>query len=293
MKVFDGSLHRIKQDIVKLRRDSRVLQFVYYLKSVFDFRRGISMHLRKLPVIVSLTSVPSRLHTLYLCIETLLSQSLKPDKIILWLDENTLRSGIPKMLQRQQARGLTIEPCRDIGPYKKIIPTLRRYPDALIVTADDDMFYPPDWLLKLYEAYQREPQYIHCYRAHLIEKESARQIKKYLDFFGKDKGVHGPSLWLFPTGVAGVIYPPHVFSGEVFNEDVFFKIVPTSDDIWLKAMSLLNRVPCKKVFPESRLWPYIPGTQAQGLWHKNVMEGQNDVQIKAVFDRYDLYEILD
>ncbi len=51
-------------------------------------------------------------------------------------------------------KGLTIDWCEDIKSYKKLIPTLKKYPDAIIVTADDDLIYDNKWLEQLYNAAQ-------------------------------------------------------------------------------------------------------------------------------------------
>lgn len=111
---------------------------------------------------------------------------------------------------------------------------------SVIVTADDDMFYPKDWLKILYDSYQAEPQYIHCHRAHLMVKAPDGKLKKYRDWKLRSPGIQGPSPLLFPTGIGGVLYPPGFLHKEVFNEAVFMRICPTGDDIWLKAMSLLK-----------------------------------------------------
>lgn len=38
--------------------------------------------------------------------------------------------------------------------YKKIIPSLKEYPENIIFTCDDDIFYPKGWLKDLYEDYK-------------------------------------------------------------------------------------------------------------------------------------------
>ena len=48
-------------------------------------RYGLNCNKRSQKVIVSLTSYPKRINTVWITIETLLRQSFKPDKIILWL----------------------------------------------------------------------------------------------------------------------------------------------------------------------------------------------------------------
>ena len=44
-----------------------------------------------------------------------------------------------------------------------------------------------------------------------------------------------------------MLYPPKIFDIEVLNEEIFMKLAPRADDIWLKAMTLKNNKQCKKV----------------------------------------------
>ena len=281
----------VKQRMGWLRYQWRSKEYIYQFKARFSNVSGVLENRRETPLIVSLTSIPERLHKVHLCIETLLSQSLKPDNIILWLSDTIHGDDIPENLKRLEKRGLQIRGCRDIGPYTKLIYTLRENPQSIIVTADDDVFYPAYWLKKLYLAYQAEPQYIYCYRAHLMKCNSKGIPESYhhWDYFAP--GMLGPSHFLLPTGHCGVLYPAGSLHHEVFNEELFSSICPTGDDIWFKAMSLLNGVACKKVEPFFRKFKGISGTQAKALHKLNVTQNRNDVQIRAVFEHYDLYRL--
>ena len=46
--------------------------------------------------------------------------------------------------------GLEIRFVKDIGSYTKAIYAFKEFSESIIVTADDDIFYPKDWLKKLY-----------------------------------------------------------------------------------------------------------------------------------------------
>ncbi len=270
----------------------RSKEFYYHFYSTFSSAFGVLVNKRELPLIISLTTIPERIHKVYLCIETLLRQSTKPDYIILWLSETISKDIIPESLKRLKSRGLQIRFCRDIGPHTKLIYTLKENPQDIIITADDDVFYPRNWLEQLYEAYQKEPQYIHCHRGHLMTCKSNGKLRKYKDWDRFAPGIAGPSLLLFPTGCAGVLYPPGSLCREVFNDEIFMRICPTGDDIWFKAMSLLNGVACKKVAPFSKEFMIIKSTQVKALYKLNVMQKKNDEQIQATFEHYDLYRSL-
>ncbi len=263
--------------------------FNSHFNSKFSSASGVLENNREVPLIISLTTIPERISKVYLCIEALLEQSVKPDYVILWLSEIIDKDTIPESLKRLESRGLQIRFCKDIGPHNKIIHTLKENPECIIVTADDDIFYPRNWLKELYEAYQKEPQYIHCHMAHLMTRKSDGKLSNYNDWDRCSQGIVGPSLLLFPIGSRGVLYPPGSLHREVLNDEIFTRICPTNDDIWLKAMSLLNGVACKKVAPFSETFITIRGTQAKALFTLNVLQKKNDEQIQATFERYDLY----
>jgi len=280
----------IRDEFLELRLNSErnALRRNYPLRDC-----GINQQKRNIPIIVSLTSIPPRLKMLPLCLRALLSQSFRPNKVILWLSEYD-RSGnkaisksrLPKELLALAKRGLEIRFCEDIGSYRKLIPTLKKFPDSVIVTADDDVIYPKDWLKKLYASYQADPKSIHCYQARFVSFKPNGEIDDYLNWVFDCEGNKKSSL-VCPVGVYGVLYPPKVLSNEVFNEDVFLKICPKADDIWFKAMSLKNNIHCQKVYPELKGLSTIPGSQVVSLFSEN--ENRNDEQIRAVFGKYGLF----
>ncbi|MDR1893713.1 MAG: hypothetical protein LBQ61_03335 [Spirochaetales bacterium] len=67
------------------------------------------------------------------------------------------------------------------------------------------------------------------------------------------------------TGCGGVLYPPRCLHGDVFLEEVFMKLAPTSDDIWFWLMGVRNKT--KVCVPPGHLAKLheINGTQDQGL----------------------------
>jgi hypothetical protein len=265
------------------------LENYYRCNALFSKRIGVTQSKRNPPLIVSLTTIPERMHKVHLCIESLLRQSCKPDYLMLWVSIS--EDKVPKRLDRLKKRGLQIKFCKDIRSHRKIFYTLKENPQSIIVTADDDVFYPKNWLKQLYDAYLKEPQYIHCHRAHLMIKNSDGKLKQYREWLRLSPGIQGPSLLLFPTGVGGVLYPPHSLHEEALNEDVFIRLTPYCDDTWQKAMSLLNGTQCKKVSPFFSYYIQIRGVSKKSLM-KITSDGKKDEQIRAVFEYYNLYNII-
>jgi len=241
-------------------------------------------------LIVSLTSFGRRIHNVFLTIESLFQQSIKADKIILWLSETEFsRDNIPEMLKKAEKRGLTIEFCKDIGSYTKLIHTLAKYPDDLIITVDDDILYPFDMIERLIVAYREHPDVIHCHRAHKIGFSKNGRLKSYNNWnYCIDDPE--PSLRIFPTGVAGILYFPGCFHEDILNEKLFLKLAPYSDDVWFKAMSLLRNVKCNIIQAQDNSvnkLMVIEGSQVNSLWSRNKdPRNGNNAQIKAVFNHY-------
>jgi len=245
-------------------------------------------------VIVSMTTHSKRIYKVYLAIESLLQQTVKPNKIILWLandefdDEN-----IPEKLRRLKKRGLEIEYYKDIRQYKKIIPVLEKYPEDIIITVDDDVIYQDDLVENLMNSYKKDPQSIHFCRGHRMKLDETGKLLKYKDWQHRI-AYEGTDILNFPTGVGGVLYPPHSLHTDVTRADLFMNLAPTSDDIWLKGMAILQGSSAKKAYTHSpngvdyhSINPDEPEDDI-ALFHINVSGGKNDEQIEALFRYYDI-----
>lgn len=112
---------------------------------------------RKHKVIVSLTSYGRRVSAvLPYTIYSLLRQTYKPDVIILWLDYDSWNErNLPSSIRKLQKYGLTIKFCNDIKSYKKLIPTLKLYPDEIIITVDDDIYYKKNMVERLIKSIKK------------------------------------------------------------------------------------------------------------------------------------------
>lgn len=249
----------------------------------FIFRRAGKKHTLPSPLIVSLTSYPARFGTLHLTLKCLLSQSIAPDRVILWIAHADKEQLTPDITRLQNA-GLEISFCDDLRSYKKIIPTLKKYPNSFIATADDDMYYWPTWLEELVQNYQGNPKEIVCHRAHLIRLGNSNLPLPYTQWEGRTDYLL-PSPLIFPTGCVGVLYPPKCLHTDVLKREVFLKCCPEADDVWLYWMMRLNGAVARRVPLTHHLHPWTD-TQQTALWHRNSSQGGNDIQIKNMLDHY-------
>lgn len=256
-------------------------------------RSGINAAPRDCPVVVSLTTHPARLSTVFLAVESLLNQSFKPDRIVLWLSRAEINAGdIPTELRRQQQRGLEIRwHDENLSCYKKLIHALEEFADCHIVTADDDLMFPRHWLRDLHRAHTRHPHAIAAHRGYWCSRRAARELRPYNLWPAADNAT-APSHDIFPTCGAGAWFAPGVLDARVTERALFMRLCPGADDIWYKAMSLLAQAPTVLARARSVTFPliYARGSQRKTLWQVN--ERANDAHLKAVFDHFDLYAMV-
>lgn len=237
-------------------------------------------------VIASLTSYPARMDTLHLAIESIISQTHKADDIILWLAQDQFpnrEEDLPDTIKAFLAdRKLTIRWCKDLKPHKKYFYAMQEFPEALIITFDDDLMYGEKTIEDLYFSYLLWPNAVSTVRAHLITFDDHGKCLPYRYWIKEvDAHILTPSMQFLATGVAGVLYPPGLFKTEMFDENAILETCLWADDLWLKAMQIVSKVPVVIAKPHERL-KYIPGSQKEALCHTNVDLDQNDVQWDAI-----------
>lgn len=246
-------------------------------------------------IIVSLTTYGKRIYDVHLAIESIMEQTMKANKIILWLEYDFEKTHLPLFLQKLKEKGLEIYYCKNLYSYKKLIPTLKLFPNDAIITIDDDLIYEPDLLERLISNYIKNPSYIYCSRQHKMRLNKNGKLLPYLKWEWQSTNSE-IDIMNFPTGGAGTLYPPNSLDKEVFNESVFMDICKYADDVWFKAMAIKKGTLSKKIYthnPTGEDYIEIENVQDIGLKNINVTgEALNDKQIHDVFTKYNLYKLL-
>lgn len=286
------NLIRIKDSIVindkKINKKSVVLD-KENLKELSII--GLTKTKRKKRIIVSLTSYPKRINNIYITLYSLLNQTIKADKIVLWLAEDEFQDKkIPESLLYLSKKGIDINWCKNIKSYKKLIPSLLEFKNDIIVTADDDIFYYKTWLSSLYFSYKKSEKDIHALRVRKIDEKinSKYDIKYNLLKLVKNECA---SFLNIPTGAGGVLYPPNSLSKDVFFENIFLDIAISADDLWFWAMAVVNNTKIHSVQPNYNELIYTDiqnELSKDTLNYINVKNNENDKQLYAILDKYDL-----
>lgn len=241
-------------------------------------------HLLPSELVVSLTSYGKRFPTIRQTLENLLTQSIAPDRVILWVSPSDLDILPSEVRQLVGFRNFEVRTTEDIGPFTKIIPVLRAMPHAYIVTADDDVYYQQDWLERLVKNHTAPRKEIICHRAHGVRVESDGSVASYEMWDWNSNDFSSTSI--FPTGVGGVLYSPGSLPEEALNEASFRSLCPKADDVWLAWMGRIGGAEYKKVFntADAISWP---GSQKGALHLGNRgAGGGNDRQMAQMSKAY-------
>ncbi len=294
------ALNRMKKKRQEAHKaPSKVVQFLlgyvewYYnilVKKQYEKKPSCTYLLNQEPrdqkVIVSFTSFPKRIGTVWLVVETLLRQTYKPDMIILWLAKSQFPTmdDLPEELTRLQKCGLTIRFCDDLRSHKKYYYAMQEFPEDLIILVDDDTFYSYDMVEKLVQMHRKHPDDIVCMTPTMITAVQDLP-SKWVSPKCSEHIEH--SYFAQPYSGQGTLYPPHCLDEEyAFDKEKIMELCPYADDLWLKLMSMRKGTCVTSIYKYRSIPVNIYGTAAGSLYYINGENKQNDVQWQNLLDHY-------
>jgi hypothetical protein len=240
-------------------------------------------------LIVSLTSFPGRIEKVWLAIESIMDQSLKPDQIILWLakEEFDGKKSLPKNLTRLEKRGLEIRFCEDnLMPHKKYFYAMQQYPESIVITIDDDMIYSPFLVEKLVENNKKYPKAICCSILREIEFDDQNNPLPYREWSYVRENKK-PDFKYHVMGGGGTLFPPKSIHDEAFNVKNLKKMALRTDDLWLKIMSLKNGAKVMSIAGEfDRFFVPLIFKEMNRLADDNISQNINDRNLQALYRHY-------
>lgn len=261
------------------------------LKKIFRFITEMSAVNTKpadqevVDAIVSFTTIPHRLRSVHLTVKSILNRSVKPKKVVLWLN-NELKSEVPNSLIKLTNDNFEIKYCDSTSSHRKLVLSLDAYPDDVIVTCDDDCLYPDDWLEKLWIEHTKYPDEIIANRCNFISYDENGVTLPYKNWVKKVPP--GTSHFaIMPAGYGGVLYPPKSLHADVTNFDLYMKLTPKADDLWFKAMSYLSGTMSRRSSNPSDKPITIPFTQKFTLARENIKKDLNREQWDNLREYYD------
>ena len=218
-------------------------------------------------LIISLTSYPGRFATLHLTLQSILDQSVRPDRILLWIAEDDLGQ-LPDAVTALTGESLEVRTCEDLRNFKKILPTRTAHPGAFILICDDDSYYPSDWLERIVGHYDAARPAIVCTRAHQVKLDTDGLPMPYRTWPRNvaREWTSGARRDLLPTGNGGVLYPPGSLPDLTLDRALIKQLSATSDDVWLFFMGRQAGFPVSRVPGPKFNYLEWPNSQASALW---------------------------
>jgi hypothetical protein len=114
------------------------------------------------------------------------------------------------------------------------------------------------WLEKLYETHLKFPNDIVCNKARRIGLNDQNELLDYSQWKYNSENDFRRNLAI---GEGGILYPPNALNNQVTDYELALRLTPNADDLWFKAMALLNNTNVRLADNPSKVFIPIPGTQ--------------------------------
>ena len=232
--------------------------------------------------ILSLTSHPARFDALALALPELKKQILQPTEIILNIAHSDITQ-LPQSVRDLEATGfVVINECADLGPGKKLIPTLKSYPGMPIIVVDDDLLLSPDLTLQLMLEHHLYPDSIIASRVHRVTYAQDGLLEPFSAWEKASDSLAGPSFDLMATSGAGTLFPAGALHPDGLDEARYVELAFHTDDLWWFFQARRNGTTVRRL-PGNRPLEFIPETQEVGLWQTGNKD-RNDINFKKLVD---------
>lgn len=240
-------------------------------------------------IIISLTSFPARMDKIHLCLKSLLIQTLKPDKIVVYLGKDEFTNiELPNKVCELMKYGVEFRFVEDLKPHTKYYYAIQEFPNSIVITVDDDVYYEPHLVEDLYKYHTKFPHDVICTRAHKMKIVNSKLVS-YNAWEFETRDVGRESHLFFATGVGGVLYPVNCLCEETFNVSNIKKLSLRQDDVWLKMMEVISKTKVFIIPPRSL--KYVIGiwnSEKITLNSSNVGQNKNDIYISNVMTEYNI-----
>lgn len=198
-------------------------------------------------VVVSFTSYPARIGTLWMVVDSLFRQKITPSKIILYLSKVNFpkkEKDLPNSLLSYCGDFFSIVWVDDnLMPHKKYFYAFQQYRDKIIITVDDDNYYRDDLIKTLWDIHLNFPNCVCANTVSEIVNENGI-IDKYENWNSNIRQSNNSSFNYLAIGASGILYPMGEYRKSASsNPKTIIRTCLRADDLWLKCHELLFDIP--------------------------------------------------
>lgn len=199
-------------------------------------------------IIISLTSIPSRIDSIWCVMESIFRQTKLPDRILLYLSTNQFKNNSTVLEKLNKYVDLGLEVIffqEDLGPHKKYFYTFSSYPKSKVITIDDDIIYSFNFIE-------------HLISIDLTKYSVVGNVYSRYTFLDEFQNHFNYSI---PIGAGGILYDVSKLDlSLILNKDAIIETALYQDDLWLYFINLFSGVkihherenylifPCRKLF---------------------------------------------
>lgn len=225
----------------------------------------------------TLTSFPDRIDTVQHTLKSLFTQSLKPDRVILWLAKEEFDGNeFPQSIKDFQKIGLEIKFCENMFGHKRYYKLIEEQKEnELVVMFDDDILFPKNLVERLYDTWKENPQCIVCDRGQVLTFENDGSVMNPGRWStNSNVGIKKPSFRVLASPGGGCLIPKGALYKDASNTEIINKYALKTGDIWLMFMAAQNDTKIVRTYKYHRIFILSEDTQTVQLGKEAIYQGR-------------------
>ena len=273
-----------KKNFKEFERQVRIQQQEIKKMALMNYLPFIEKNKESWKFVVSITSHSPRFDSLAEVLEGLKLQVLQPQTILLNIAHDEIAK-LPRQVHELASSGLvTIVATEDLGPAKKLIPTLGSHKDLPIIVIDDDLAFDPELFLHLMVQHYLYPHAIIASRVHQVTTNDKGEVNSFEQWNKQYVDSDGPATNLMPTSGAGTLFPAGSLHADAADANQYRELSNYTDDLWWYFQARRNGTLIRRISGFSDL-NFLEDTQEAGLW-KNGNQDRNEANLLNLLQKY-------
>lgn len=236
----------------------------------------------------TLTTFPDRIDSVQYTVKSLFNQSVKPDRIVLWLaEEEFRRKEFPDSIKELQKRGLEIRYCDNLFGHKRNYKFIEEQKvNELLIMFDDDIIFPYYMIERLYDKWKEYPNAIICDRGQLLTFDGDEVLNPGRWSSISDVGLDSPSYRILASPGGGCLVPPNSLYKDANDPEKIKKYALRTDDIWLMFMAAQNNTKILRTYKHHRIFILSESQQTVQLGKEAIYNGGYMRTFEALAEKY-------
>lgn len=238
----------------------------------------LTLNTEKRDVIITctLTSFPARIDSVQQTIKSLFNQSMKPDRIVLWLAEDEFAGKeMPDSIKQLMKQGLEVQFCENLYGHKRYYKLIQEQKkNEIILMFDDDILFSSATIERLYSVWKKHPDCIVCDRGQSFTLQDGKVINPGRWSAISDVGLIEPSFRILASPGGGCLIPYGALCKDAYDVDKIKKYAIKTGDIWLMFMAVENDTKIIRTYKYHRIFVLSEDQQSVQLGREAIYNGR-------------------